>query len=104
MDCYMLYTLDHCMSTGKKINLTLDFKHKILLTMFLFWVFFASLPYSLKAQLPTVQCWFCYLLLLVMAEWTGYQGRKVKEADEGKEKQGKEDPRCKEGNESTFEI
>jgi hypothetical protein len=39
-----------------------------------------------------------------MAEWTGYQGGKVKEADEGKEKQVKEDPRCKEGNIATSEI
>ncbi|RVX20970.1 40S ribosomal protein S24-2 [Vitis vinifera] len=39
---------------------------------------------------------------LVRAEWIGYQGGKVKEANEGKEEQGQEGPRSEEGKEIVF--
>jgi hypothetical protein len=37
-----------------------------------------------------------------MIEWTRHQGGKIKEAAKGKEEQGKESSRCKEGNVAVF--
>ena len=37
------------------------------------------------------------IYLYPFAEWPGYKGGEVEEADERKEEQGQEDPWCKEG-------
>ena len=38
-----------------------------------------------------------FLICVVLAEWTCYQGREVKEANEGEKEQSQESPRSKEG-------
>lgn len=41
-----------------------------------------------------------FFYVYLCTEWTGYQGGEIEEATEGKEKQGQEDPWCKEGTEN----
>lgn len=45
-----------------------------------------------------------FIYVDLCTEWTGYQGGEIEEATEGKEKQGQEDPWCKEGMENNYAL